>query len=164
VENEAFTLIQNLLSKVEADVNWVDCLNLLPVSVRQTIRGSNVAPQVTGPNGKANHTLPNVILCVQWVRHFFVHFRDNATLATIYEDLQRYAQGDKAVGVFIYNHPAVAWIFTRLWQARITYQQALKAEKEQLDRDWERLRRENETKNDEIKSRDRRIRALFGCT
>eukprot|EP01031_Cornospumella_fuschlensis_P027095 gene27095-32738_t len=162
---ENFLLLESMLRTLEAsmqEIDWAARRQILPVSVQTHILNSARTPHLLYADGRVlPHSLPNIHGAVQWLRHFYTHFHDTRTLVWVYHDLLATVKEGAALGEFVYVHPTLAWILPGLWEMRMKYHQELKAEKDDLDRKWEELQRQNDEKNRELRLKDRKVRALF---
>eukprot|EP01031_Cornospumella_fuschlensis_P025333 gene25333-30590_t len=162
---KSFLLLESMLRTLEASMqefDWAARRQNLPASMQSRIQNSTRTPHLLYADGRVlPHSLPNIHGAVQWLRHFCTHFQDTRTLVWIYRDLLATVKEGAALGEFVYVHPTLAWILPGLWEMRMKYHQELKAEKDDLDRKWEELQRQNDEKNRELRLKDRKVRALF---
>lgn len=169
VRNGNFELAQSILLPLEAETDGPARLAELPSTLQARIRTSRDVPQLLNQDGTlyGNHPMPNLHACVQWVRHFLVHFRDHPTFTHIHAELQQHSlvEGDsssqEAVGNFLYRCSAVWWLLPSLWQAHVAYLRNLDAQRAQLTRAWEAATETYEAGKEEVKSMERKSKTLF---
>ena len=159
--NDEFEFAVTILRQWEKGCNWSLCLDRIPPTLRDGdygITGSRKPPSALKPDGTlSEHPLPNLDLCIQWIRHFYHHIaqRPFSACKDALEDSTREVQhGKGSILGFLYRHESVYWFLPGLWEVRVKCLRLVEQRRCQLKNEFEERKKkfeEEKKKFDEIK-------------
>ena len=84
------------------------------------------------------HPLPNLNMCLRWIRHFNTHAFELKSIASCYDEMKAVCIGDEAIGCFIYRHDSVYWLLLGVWEMWFKFSSSIEKELNSLQDNFER--------------------------
>ena len=110
---ESFHHARRILQDLEVQHDWEVYKRNIPPHLTSAItyhngREMGPPPKLIHEDGAmTEHPLPNLNMCLRWIRHFNTHAFEPESIASCYDEMKAVCIGDEAVGCFIYRHDSV---------------------------------------------------------